>query len=1729
MTNQENGRTDEQTEAQARRRSRAWFKTWLAIGGTSLVVGGSLGWLGWHELQRRLPAAISEELSGALGRPIRLGELQRFGLTGLRFGETILPPTADDFTWARVEATDISLNPLDLLFRRTFRPSLLLIHPEVAIKQRFDRTWVLNPPDSSVDNEGKIRTEIGSIRVRNADIVVGPVSRQQIVQTPPGFSSTQLIVLENVNQSIQFYGERNHLVAINLGGRLKNGTFRLRGTGDIETGNTNLTLYGRKLRIDTINPFLGGSLFLGEGYGYGNLYIEIRPGQDQPVAIEGALRLQNGQAVITGLPSQFEDIYGRLQFRGQRIAFDDTELRFGPIPVQVQGSVSPQNGFQVGVTVPDVSIEQLETAFAQTLPVEATGRFALLTEVRGPLRTPRITGNVRNLDPIAVDRLAFNQVSATFSGNTQALSLDDLQVLPVTGGSLTASGQIDFEDQWLRARKLPPTALALTANVDLPLSPLADLYGANLPVSLGRLTAVAEIAGPLFEPVGVANWQITDGIAVGGGRLDYADQLATLGDTQLAIANSGSLTATGQADLLAGRLNLNADARLPLDEIAQTAAIALPAGLTLGTLTAQATATGPVFNPVAVADWQLRDGSVPGQGQLTYADQLATIRETTFDVGGSPLQAMGQADLRSGLWQADLLGAGLNLGVVSPLLAGSAAVDISASGRLTELTPAGLQAQGDLAFSAGVPLAIAGADSLLEGPLALSFDWDGQLLSVPTLTAPGLDVSGQVATVLNGDTGWPQPDELDFTVRLTDYDLARVNPLSPIAPYGVLLGGRLDFDGTLRGRLTDPALQGDIALREAALGSLSLLSDVTGTIDASFSGGGRLDLVGDMTTIQAEVGPDQLPISLLFRNGPVLAAVNQEGDWLRGQVRNFPLDALGVRPIQHPDLGVVGGTLRSDFALRRSTLYTNPTGRASFAVNRPALGTFAATSLQGRLRLANGQAILDNTFLTLPQSRFEIAATAQLRSPFSAEASLATTDARLEDLMALLQLTELADLRHLFNPPVLGSAADLTTQPIETATDDFPAQMQQAAAARAQQIEQEAAQARALLPPLSDLAGTVSAEIDIQASAIAGVEMAFDVTGQNWTWGAYALANQFVARGALQDQTLNLTAVRLEAEDAWVEVAGQLAIDGLETQLEVANMDLAPIAQWLDLPLPLQGRINARADLTGTLGNPALLGTFTVDDATLNDYPLLIGSDFSYQDAWFRFDAQVKGEPDEPLLVRGQVPYALPFMTVQPDSEALLVQASLGSGGFALLDLLSPYVAWGGGDASLLIEAKGTLSQPKIVGLIAFQEASITSEFLGETLTELNGSIGFAGDHLQVTGLQGTLLDGQFFLVGELPFLSTTAQTAPPIQPLILNLNRLAFNFADEIASTVEGEVIVSNSVQSPTLGGVIDLASIRVNIGSETLNFATSLLADPGIDAVVATLDRNLTRWQQVPGQFDNFTVRLPDVAEIRVNPLLSVDAIGAISVAGPLTQPVADGSIELLDAWVNTVTTNLFLVKSQRRNLITFDPDRGFDPYIDLVFAGDLPLQRQYDLPTVNDFAIGNNSEIPDLDPLAGLTLFDEIAIEALIEGYVSEGVNLLTLTSSPTYAQDRLISMLTGGYLADLPEGEPALATGANLIFAFFTEQQDALGDALGIRRLRLGASTTLPGDDGDLFGVGMGVSAGITDNFSAELVQIINRNQPYQLNLQYRLNNEVGIGGSTDFSDESRLFMQYRVNF
>jgi hypothetical protein len=62
----------------------------------------------------------------------------------------------------------------------------------------------------------------------------------------------------------------------------------------------------------------------------------------------------------------------------------------------------------------------------------------------------------------------------------------------------------------------------------------------------------------------------------------------------------------------------------------------------------------------------------------------------------------------------------------------------------------------------------------------------------------------------------------------------------------------------------------------------------------------------------------------------------------------------------------------------------------------------------------------------------------------------------------------------------------------------------------------------------------------------------------------------------------------------------------------------------------------------------------------------------------------------------------------------------------------------------------------------------------------------------------------------------------------------------------------------------------------------------------------------------------------------------------------------------------------------------------------------------------------------------------------------------------------------------------------------DEQEAIAQALGLRRFRLQASTVLPAESGDAFSYGVGLNVGLSDDLSVSLIQILNRSQPYQLN-------------------------------
>ncbi|NJL46737.1 MAG: DUF748 domain-containing protein [Leptolyngbyaceae cyanobacterium SM2_5_2] len=525
-------------------RLRRWVKTLAMAAGLVILGGVGAGWWGYSYARRELPQFLQDNLSEALGRPLKVGEFQRFGPMGVRLGPSIVPPTEADFSWVKAQALEVNFNPIELIFTRTLRPTLIFVEPEMALKQGFDGRWRVQPPRSIGERRG-IKTELRSVEIRNAHLVIGPISRSSIVELPEGVTSATLILVEGVDMKARFSGDNNQTISLNLNGKVGDGGFLVRGEGQIDTRQLNLAVQAHQIRIETINPLLGGNLFIRDGILATNLEIKYRPEAVEPFTVTGTTRLRNGDVVLTDLPSPLQNISGTLVANGVGGRIENSSLNFGPILVKAEGTVDLRQGHNLFVTLPDVSVDQVETALAQTFPLDPRGRFQVNTHITGELMEPQVSGWLKNLNTVQVDRLSLGSLTAQFAANLNDFTLNQVTIRPATGGTIMAQGKANLSRKnWRR------TELTATAQTNLPLDPLAELYGLTLPGSfrLESLLAEAQVTGRLDNLQGLANWQLPQATFPGQGRVTYGDRRFQATNARFQVGE-GTLQARGDARL----------------------------------------------------------------------------------------------------------------------------------------------------------------------------------------------------------------------------------------------------------------------------------------------------------------------------------------------------------------------------------------------------------------------------------------------------------------------------------------------------------------------------------------------------------------------------------------------------------------------------------------------------------------------------------------------------------------------------------------------------------------------------------------------------------------------------------------------------------------------------------------------------------------------------------------------------------------------------------------------------------------------------------------------------------------------------------------------------------------------------------------------------------------------------------------------------------------------------
>ena len=1227
---------------------------------------------------------------------------------------------------------------------------------------------------------------------------------------------------------------------------------------------------------------------------------------------------------------------------------------------------------------------------------------------------------------------------------------------PLGGGTVTASNIQVATRRW--------QADVRTSNVQL--SSLASV----LPQwQERRLNGVFDVSGTVdsFSPDTIR--------ATGEARIQFGDGVVRVKDLQLA---NGRWTTRLQAQAL------------QLQQV-------IPQAFTPGKLAGTFNLAG------SVEDLTLEGIRGEGTGEVAIADGTVRATEIQFDEGA---------------FRAVIVPDELPLNTFSPELQGRLGGKLNVTGRLDNISPTTVQADGQVALSRGIPL--------IERPLTATVNWNGQRLFIDRAAARGLQAQGSVDVNSNFfiqgqvESGI---DQFNLDVEAEDVDLHTLPIPLPqaLAPLDYL--GGIDFAGSIGGTPAAPKINGQLALQNFAVESFTFEPTLRGTVQVSPQAGVDLKLAGTSDRLRLNLSADNQPQSFSIKFDETVVNGSSQGERLHLNTQNVPIaslkDLANTLNAPLPDAvaaQTLSGELSGDFTLNPATLAMD----GEIAIAKPAIGRLKGDRFTGNVAYANDQLILRDGLFQQGESRYQLDGRLdQATDDPQFQARVNVAQGQVQNILETLEIFELADLNRGLKAPQYGNSADLYRSG-EAAPPLFSVglpgatvenQLRRLAEVDTQLERERQQREAALLPELASLQGSFDGTIQVSGSLTSGIDAQFELQGQQWRWGTYR-AEEVIAQGTFTDDILTLLPVRIQSNDSFVNFSGSFGGKTQSGQLRLANIPVTLIQKFVKLPpaIGIDGQVNASVAIAGSRENPQARGELTVEAATINQTSIQsTQGSFSYNNARLNFFASsILAEGADPLTIDGSFPYQFPFATVKPDSNQLNVNLNVQDEGLALLDILTRNkVDWIAGQGAINLDISGTfdqetssLSQLRAEGTARVDQATITAQVIPEELTDVSGKVSFNFDRLEVESLTGKIGGGEVLVAGALPFTQSTPQT----KPLTVTLRNSTFDFKELYQGGVQGEVQVTGNALEPNLSGEVELSHGEVFLG-EAANGST---IGNGEQLASAT-------------KFNRLRLKLGKAVRLRRPPLLDFLASGSLIVNGTLNNPRPEGTIRLQRGQVNLFTTQ-FQLAGGEANTAQFSSGRGLDPYLDV----DLVTSVIETEPTPSRLD-PSSADIRDTPSQFGA--LQTVRVQAKVEGYASQLTDSVELISSPPRTQTEIVTLL-GGSVVDIGRGDTALGL-ANLAgSALFGSVQGAIGEALGLSEFRV-FPTPIINEEARTTTLGLAAEASIdlTEKLSFSALKILNTEQPAQFGIRYRLNERTVVRGSTDFEQDSRAIIEYEQRF
>jgi len=1750
-------------------------RTSIALG-IPLILGLAAGaWWLRSFVYEQLAPLVERNLTQTFQRPVKVGQVERFSLTGLRLGPSSVPATPTDPDRASVEAVEVAFNPLQLIFTRTLKLDVTLINPDIYIQQDREGRWV-STNIASGGEPGPIEIALDKLHWRNADVVL--VSNVSEIERPSPQNTVALAQVDGVAQ----FRENYQLIQFDLDGQLKRGgTLALKGDFRPKTGRTDAQVQTQNFLASDLTRLIKLPLNLQGGRIDSNLKAQLTP--EKLTGLYGTADLKSVTAQANQLPQPFVNSQGMLRFQGTKVQLDNVSSSYGRIPAIANGSLDLEGDFNLTARVKAVSAAAAISTLKLQTPVPVSGVFRSDVKLTGPLTQPVLTGTVANIKPVRIDKVNFSKTSTNFTLSTAAstITFPNLQATPTAGGKITGKGSI-------RLAIKPGQQGGLNFNLvaqNVPGDAIAKAYGLTNPnIKIGLVSAQAQVSGTPNTPRTDVNWQANQATYPGQGKLVIFNAKNILfRDTVFQVA-SGTVRATGQlvgqrwqASVQASGVRLGQLTQVPPSlqtpvngafNFSGTADSFQPQQITAtgsGRLTGigGGTITVPTIQ-VAAGRWQTqiiasgvqleRLAAVPPQLRGGFTGKLNLSGSTTaftpetlrgngqgrLNLAGGTITA-SNFQLAAGEWQLAVNAAQVQLNRFNQQLRGLLSGQLKLAGTVNAFSLAGIRGAGQLRLS----------KELLGQPLTAALRWDGQKLIVPQATSPNLQASGVV---------FVNPDALairglNFNVQLQNYDLQNI-PLQ--LPPAAKIAGRANFTGQITGTLPTPNVVGSLRLQNLVVNNLAFDPVLAGKVQLQEGRGLNLDLTGSQNDrVAVNLKPNFRPNSFLVRRDRAVATGRSEGENLLVNVDNFPLIALNLTP---PTVafgpGPVSGILSADLQVNLEKLAV----AGDVAIAQPAIARVQGDRLTAQFRYANGGGTLTSSEFIKGESRYALTGSFNQtpKGPeFQGKANI--TQGQIQDILAALQIFDIQDFQRGLQPPTYAKANDIGTLEVGLPNAALLSQLRRFSEVQAllQQQRQQRQQGALPLPPLTDLTGTFGGEVSVSGSLQTGVAANFALEGNSWNWGEYNV-DQIVAQGSFKDGMLTLLPLRLENAATQVAFTGQIGGKQQSGQLRVRNFPVGMLNKFVQLPIAVTGNLNGTATLAGSTENPQAVGDLQLEQGTLNQNPIESASaSFSYANARFSFGSNVMISGPEPLEIAGSIPLQLPFASVKPDSNQIRLDVNVQNQGLALLNVLTNQVAWKGGQGQVNLQVRGTLDQPIATGIASVNNATISAQALPEPLTDVTGRVLFNNDRITVEGIQGNFSQGKVVAQGVIPIFDSFAPSDPDLaNPLTVTLDRLALNLQGLYQGGVNGKVAITGSALNPVIGGDVLLANGQVFLpqtASPTIPTATGRATVTNSNNEQETLTKELrdkvdkvdkeeTTSPTSPAssglgggemvELNNLRLTLGDRVAVTLPPILDFQAKGTLTVNGTLNELRPDGTIRLLRGSVNLFTTQFTLDRGYEHTA-TFTPKQNLDPTLDVRLVAAVPEVTRTRIPSSPI-----SSEIADDTAVSAADVgsLQTVRVQAKVEGPASQLFDNLELTSTPSRSQSEIIALIGGGFIQTLGSADTAVGL-ANIagtaLLSTYQGTFNNIGNALGLSELRI-FPTVITNEERSRSSSTLGVAAeggiDITRNLYFSVLRFLTAaDQPTQFGLSYRLSDQIRVRASTDFSGETRALVEYENQF